>query len=148
MWASHHHGVLAAAGAAGLAGVLATLLARRPMTPPVSGIAAARVWGGLTVAAGAATLVLAFRRRAPDAPDVPRIVVAALGARQVVQGGLVLLAPTADMVKLAIGVEILHGSSMVPVAMWARYRRPALLAAGQAALFASAGGAVLSTLRG
>jgi len=116
------------------------------MTKAATGVVAARLWGGCTAAAGMATLVLALRPRKPESVAAPRLVVGALGARQVVQGGLVMLAPTADMVTLAIGVEVLHGASMMPVAAWARYRRPALLAAGQAALFAAAGGAVLSAL--
>jgi hypothetical protein len=117
------------------------------VTQRVNGMMAARLWGGLSVAAGVATVVLALRRQSRGHNGVPRSVVGALGARQVVQGGLVMLAPTSDMVKLAIAVEVLHGTSMVPVALWPRYRRPALLAAGQAAAFALGGRAALATLQ-
>jgi hypothetical protein len=117
------------------------------VTRSLSGVAAARVWGVLTAAAGSATLVVASRPRLPGRERVPRLVVGVLGARQVMQGSLVMLAPTSDMVKLAIAVEVVHGSSMLPVAAWPRYRRPALLAAGQAALFALAGRAALAALR-
>jgi hypothetical protein len=116
------------------------------MTPAPTGMVMARAWGGLTVALGAATLLVAFRRRKPGSTGVPRLVVGLLGARQVVQGGLVMLAPTSDMVKLAIGVEVLHASSMVPVAAWPRFRRPALLACGQAVISAALGRAVLGAV--
>ena len=116
------------------------------MNQRVDGIVAARLWGGLTAAAGSATVMLALRRRRPGRTGVPRLVLGALGARQIVQGGLVMLAPTSNMVTLAIAVEVLHGSSMLPVAASPRYRRPALLAAGQAAAFALAGRAALATL--
>ena len=112
----------------------------------MNGVVVARLWGGLIAAAGVISLVFAYRHPRREG-DSPRLVVAALGARQLVQGALVVLAPTADMVTLAVGVEILHGSSMLPVAALTRYRRPALLAAGQAALFAVTGRATLATMR-
>ncbi len=115
------------------------------MSPGVNSVVMARIWGGLTAAAGVVTLILATRGREPGSTGAPRLVVGALGARQVVQGAIIVLAPTPDLVTFAVGVEILHGSSMLPVAAWPRYRRPALLAAGQAALFALAGGAIIST---
>ena len=71
-----------------------------------------------------------------------RIVVRALGARQVVQAAASQPAPTAPVLALGAGVDLLHAATMLAVAVAApgkRRRRAALIETAAALGFAVAG---------
>ncbi len=111
------------------------------------GRTAVRGWGAATVLLGV-TMVAVPRRVgavAAGAGSVPGpLVVRVLGARDVVQGVLVVLHPSKSVVLVGCATDLLHAASMLPAArLFPAYRtaamRSAILAVGSSAL----GGAAL-----
>lgn len=96
----------------------------------------ARALGGVQCALGA----LLVTRPASIGRQAPQWVVRVLGLRGVVQGAVTLLEPEATTLALGACVDAAHALSMVPVvAGSARYRRPAAISGGIAAVMAFAG---------
>jgi hypothetical protein len=110
-------------------------------------LAWAHIWGAATATVGAAALLrprpvaqaVSGGRSAPDAA-----VVRLLGGRQLLQGIAVLIRPTPALIIGALAVDVLHGVSMVAVAViWPGYRRAALTSAAVATTSAVAGALIL-----
>ena len=104
---------------------------------------------GAGLAGGLALLIRPERIAAAVAPEFPRQrlwIARVLGARLVAQHALVLAAPTASSVRLAVAIDGLHAASMLPVVALPRYRRAALVTGGAAASFALAGRAAAASL--
>ncbi len=103
----------------------------------------ARVLGAVTFAAGAITVLRpdALTRAAaePDHSGPPAWIVRVLGARQLIQGMAILLAPTPAVLDVGKLVDVIHASSMLGLAAVSpRYRRAGLVSAATAAGFALA----------
>jgi hypothetical protein len=99
-----------------------------------------RLLAGLGVASGAA--LLARPQRVVDrlCPELPRDRVwlaRVLGARLLLQHGVVLLEPHRALVRAASAVDLLHAASMVPFAASPRYGRAARLSGALAAAYAA-----------
>jgi hypothetical protein len=92
---------------------------------------------------GAVLLVKAPELLRRIQPDLPRHAVAAaraLGARDLLQGAVTAVRPSRPVAHGGAGVDLLHGLSMVVLAVRApRYRRLAIVAAAQAAASVAAG---------
>lgn len=106
------------------------------MTRPGVFPAAARSWGATTAAVGAVAL---FRPRpvatlvSGDGPAPDTSVVRILGARQLLQGGVLFICPAPLLVIGGLVVDVLHATSMLAVAaIRPGYRRPALASAAVA----------------
>ena len=69
----------------------------------------------------------------PEFPAERRWLVQVLGARQVAQYAVVLLAPSPRVVRVASAVELVHAASMVPALRLPRYRRAAWISGAVAA---------------
>jgi len=80
---------------------------------------------------------------APEFPADRRWLAQVLGARQVAQYAVVLVAPTPSVVRIASAVELVHAASMVPALRLPRYRRAAWISGAVAA----ASAAVLPAVR-
>ena len=125
VWASRHHGTVAAAGVAALAGT-AALLRRRAMTrhsrrTATQGLAAVRGAANLALRPGSGR---GRRRRGPRRRPPARWLVRLLGVRVVLQQLVVLTAPTRRSCSGAV-VDGLHAASMLAAAWrWPQYRRP------------------------
>jgi hypothetical protein len=98
----------------------------------------------LLAAAGAASgaALLARPQRIVDrlCPELPRDrvwLVRVLGARLLLQHGVVLLEPHRVLVRAGSAVDLLHAASMVPFAGSARYGRAARLSGALAAAYAA-----------
>ncbi|TFV87696.1 hypothetical protein E4P40_11020 [Blastococcus sp. CT_GayMR20] len=70
---------------------------------------------------------------APEFPADRAWLARVLGARQVAQYAVVLVAPTPAVVRVASAVELAHAASMVPVLRLPRYRRAASISGAVAA---------------
>ncbi len=109
--------------------------------------AAARSWGATTAAVGALALlrprrVAGLASGGGSAPDTP--VVRILGARQLLQGGVLVIRPAPLLVIGGLVVDVLHAASMVAAAViWPGYRRAALASAAVAGTSAVAGALIL-----
>ena len=99
-----------------------------------------RLLAALGLASGVA--MLARPRRIVDAvaPEFPHDrlwLVRLLGARLVVQHGVVVTAPTVGLVRLGSAVDLAHAASMVPFVASPRYGRAARISGGLAAAYAA-----------
>jgi hypothetical protein len=106
--------------------------------------AATQVFGATLAVVGVATVVASAKvgtvtaGRGQPALD-PRIA-QVLGARQAVQGVLIVRDPSAAALGLGGAVDLSHALSMVPmIAVSARFRRPAMISAAMAAVSAVVG---------
>lgn len=91
-------------------------------------------------AAEVALGVVLLARPAQVAARVPSWLVRVLGARGVVQGALTMAAPQPATLALGASADAAHALSMVPFAIAStRYRRPAAISGGIAAVLAAAG---------
>ncbi len=111
----------------------------------MSAVRAARVLSA--VRAGYGLLLLVRPERSPEVllgdtrdPAVPPVV-RVLGARHAAQGLVTLVRPTETVLGLGAGVDALHAASMVALAAVSpAHRRPGLVSAGAASVFAAASG--------
>jgi hypothetical protein len=101
---------------------------------------ATRLLAGAGAASGAALLVRPQRIVDRLCPELPRDRVwlaRVLGARLLLQNGVVLLEPHPVLVRAASAVDLAHAASMVPFAASARYGRAARLSGALAAAYAA-----------
>jgi len=105
------------------------------------------MWAAVTAATGAVTLLfprpvarlVSGRGAAPD-PRLVRI----LGARQLLQGGAVLIDPAPRLVAAGCGIDVAHGASMVLAAgIWPEHRTAALISGAVAGTSAAAAASIL-----
>jgi hypothetical protein len=99
-----------------------------------------RLLAGLGVASGGT--LLARPQRVVDrlCPELPRDRVwlaRVLGARLLLQHGVVLLEPHRTLVRAASAIDLLHAASMVPFTASPRYGRAARLSGALAAAYAA-----------
>lgn len=110
-----------------------------------------RLLAGATAAVGGLLVLQPHRvaRRFSSGGARPNdSIVRVLGARQLMQGAAQFARPTSDLVRLGIGVDLLHLASMVALgAAWRTYRRPALASAAMAAISAGTGAVIISANR-
>ena len=78
-------------------------------------------------------------RLAPEFPRSKLWLVRVLGARLLAQHGAVLVSPSARVVRLASGVDLLHAVSVLPFVASPRYGRAARITGGLAAAYAALG---------
>lgn len=113
--------------------------------------AATRRWATVTATVGAVALLfprpvarlVSGRGAAPD-PRLVRI----LGARQLVQGGAVLIHPAPGLVAVGCGIDVAHGASMVLAAgIWPNHRTAALISGAVAGTSAAAAAVILGGRR-
>jgi hypothetical protein len=90
-------------------------------------------WGAVLVARPRAVA----SALAPEYPADRDWVVRVLGARQVVQHGVLLAAHDRPLTYAGVGVDVLHALSMLPFTRSPRYRRAALVSGGTAAASAA-----------
>jgi hypothetical protein len=95
--------------------------------------------GGLLTTCPSTVIDLTGGRRSP-----PAWLVRILGARYLIQGATVLIAPGRPVVIVATAVDATHAASMIAAAcLWPAYRRPAGLSAAVATASAFTGGLLL-----
>lgn len=106
-----------------------------------------RIWAAGTLVVGLISLIAptllidAVTGRVRPAKIVLRV----LGARQLAQGLIVLLRPDELTLAGGSGVDALHGSSMLALALiMPEFRKPALISAALAGLSATFGGIIFS----
>ena len=99
-----------------------------------------RLLAGLGAASGVALLVRPQRivdRLCPELPHDRVWLARALGARLLLQHGVVFLEPHPVLVRAGSAIDLLHAASMVPFAASARYGRAARLSGALAAAYAA-----------
>ena len=106
-----------------------------------------RVWAAASAAAGAMTLLRPHTVGglvSGTGPTPDAAVVRVLGGRQLLQGTVLLLRPTALLVIGGLAVDVVHAASMVGAAViWPGYRRAALASAAVAGTSAVAAALIL-----
>ena len=106
-----------------------------------------RLWAATTAAGGAVMLSRPqpVARLASGSGATPNAaIVRILGARQLLQGIVLLIRPAALLVAGGLVVDVLHATSMVAAAViWPGYRRAALTSAAVTGASAAAGALVL-----
>lgn len=107
-------------------------------TPPrtaVRALAAVEGIAGLALLARPDDVV---RTVAPRSAQPPRWVVRLLGARQLLQAGVIAAVPTRTVLGFSAAIDGLHAASMVPAGLrWPALRRSATVSGGAAAAFAA-----------
>lgn len=113
---------------------------------PLASVAAVRTWGLATAGIGTALFaaprpagrLVRGRGRTLD----PRII-RVLGARQLVQGGVLIARPNAALIPAAVAVDLVHALSMVAAAIARPSYRTSALASAMVATTSGAAGVLI-----